>query len=164
MQQPSSLSIFELIDLLSPGQKLLGLDLGSKTIGLAISDFGFKIATPLETINRKKFTVDAETLSKICKEQNIGGLVYGLPLKMDGTIGPQAQSTISFVKNFNEKFNLPYTLWDERLSTVAVTRTLLEADTSRAKRAKVVDKLAASYILQGALDRFSSCDHLKYSL
>ncbi len=156
MQQTSCTSIFELVELLSSDQRLLGIDLGSKTIGLAISDLGFQIATPLEIIQRKKFTIDAVKLIKICEVHNIGGLVYGLPLNMDGTVGPQAQSIKSFNKNFSEKSDLPAIFWDERLSTVAVTRALLEADTSRAKRAMVVDKMAAAYILQGALDRLAS--------
>ena len=156
MQQTSSLSIFELVDQLSTGQRLLGIDLGSKTIGLAVSDQGLNIANPLKTIQRKKFTVDAKELIKLCEDHNVGGLVYGLPLNMSGSIGPQAQSTKSFVNNFSKLSNLPFIYWDERLSTVAVTRTLLEADTSRAKRAKVVDKMAAAYILQGALDRLAS--------
>ena len=156
MQQTLSLSIFELVDQLSTGQRLLGIDLGSKTIGLAVSDQGLNIANPLKTIQRKKFTADAKELIKLCEDHNIGGLVYGLPLNMSGSIGPQAQSTKSFVNNFNKLSNLPSIYWDERLSTVAVTRTLLEADTSRAKRAKVVDKMAAAYILQGALDRLAT--------
>ena len=106
MNQDSCTSILELVNQLLPGQRLLGIDLGSKTIGLAISDLGYKIATPLETIRRIKFTVDAETLINICQTQKIGGLVYGLPLNMDGTIGPRAQSTKSFVKNFNEKISI----------------------------------------------------------
>ena len=156
MQQTSSLSIFELVEQLSTSQRLLGIDLGSKTIGLAVSDQGLNIANPLKTIQRKKFTVDAKELIKLCENHNVGGLVYGLPLNMSGSIGPQAQSTKSFVNNFSKLSNLPSIYWDERLSTIAVTRTLLEADTSRVKRAKVVDKMAAAYILQGALDRLAS--------
>ena len=155
MQKTLSLSIFELVDQLSPGQRLLGIDLGSKTIGLAVSDQSLSIANPLKTIRRKKFTTDAKELIKLCEDYNVGGLVFGLPLNMSGIVGPQAQSTKSFVNNFSKLSDLPSIFWDERLSTVAVTRTLLEADTSRAKRAKVVDKMAATYILQGALDRLA---------
>ncbi|MGC6511313.1 MAG: Holliday junction resolvase RuvX [Parvibaculales bacterium] len=139
--------------LLEKNQRLLGLDLGDKTIGLAISDTEFSIATPLDTIRRKKFGQDATALVAVMSEQNIGGLVFGLPLNMDGSEGPRAQSTRAFIRNLLARgHNLPVILWDERLSTMAVTRTLLEADTSRAKRAEAVDKMAAAYILQGYLD------------
>lgn len=131
----------------------MGLDLGTKTIGVAISDGIRLTATPLETIKRQKFTQDALRLAQIIEEHNISGIVLGLPLNMDGTEGPRAQSTRAFSRNLNSKIDLPIAYWDERLSTSAVTRTLIEADVSRAKRAQVVDKLAASYILQGALDR-----------
>ena len=140
---------------LKKGERLLGLDLGSKTIGLALSDVMLTVATPMETIRRKKFTVDAERLLSIIKEQNVGGLVLGLPKNMDGSEGPRCQSTRQFAKNFLEKSDIPICYWDERLSTMAVTRTLLEADASRKKRDEVVDKMAASYILQGVLDKFS---------
>jgi len=133
--------------------RLIGLDLGTKTIGLALSDLGRGIASPMETIRRKKFTQDAEQLLAICAKQEVGGLVMGLPLNMDGTEGPRAQATRAFVRNLAQKTDLPVTYWDERLSTAAVTRTLLQADSSRAKRADVVDKMAAAYILQGFLDR-----------
>ena len=145
----------ELIAALSPGQKLMGLDLGSKTIGLALGDSGHKIATPFDTIRRKKFGVDAAALANIIKAENIGGLVMGLPLNMDGSEGPRAQATHAFLRNLSNLPDfpvLPVLLWDERLSTAAVERTLLEADTSRAKRADVIDKMAAAYILQGAID------------
>ena len=139
--------------LLEKNQRLLGLDLGDKTIGLAISDTEFSIATPLDTIRRKKFGQDANALVAVMSEQNIGGLVFGLPLNMDGSEGPRAQSTRAFIRNLLARgHDLPIILWDERLSTMAVTRTLLEADTSRAKRAEAVDKMAAAYILQGYLD------------
>lgn len=133
--------------------RLLGLDLGTKTIGLALSDVERQIATPLETIKRVKFGVDAAALLKVTEKFEIAGLVIGLPLNMDGTEGPRAQSTRAFVRNLAALTSLPIAFWDERLSTLAVTRTLLFADASRAKRAEVVDKMAASYILQGALDR-----------
>ncbi len=141
---------------LGKDQRLLGLDLGSKTIGLALSDRTLMIATPMETIRRRKFTPDAEKLLAICAEQGVGGLVIGMPFNMDGSEGPRAQSTRQFSKNLAEKTSLPMAFWDERLSTAAVTRTLLEADASRARRAEVVDKMAAAYILQGALDALAS--------
>ena len=134
-------------------QRLLGLDLGAKTIGLALSDVELTIATPLETIRRVKFTKDVEAMLAIAARLGVGGLIVGLPLNMDGTEGPRAQSTRAFVRNLLPHTRLPIALVDERMSTLAVTRTLLEADASRAKRAAVVDKLAAAYILQGALDR-----------
>jgi putative Holliday junction resolvase len=133
--------------------KLLGLDLGTKTIGVAISDGMRFSATPLETIARQKFTLDAERLLALIATNNVAGIVIGMPLNMDGTEGPRAQSTRAFVRNFAQRCPLPVAFWDERLSTSAVTRMLIEADTRRDRRAEVVDKLAASYILQGALDR-----------
>tara|TARA_E500000331_G_scaffold118637_1_gene115852 strand:- start:296 stop:769 length:474 start_codon:yes stop_codon:yes gene_type:complete len=139
------------------GERLLGLDLGSKTIGLAISDSGFMIASPLETIRRKKFTLDALALKAIIDERQIGGLVLGLPKNMDGSDGPRVQSTRQFAANLLERFDIPIAFWDERLSTMAVERLLVnEADMSRQKRSAVVDKMAASYILQGALDLMAS--------
>ena len=139
------------------GERLLGLDLGSKTIGLAISDSGFMIASPLETIRRKKFTLDALALKAIIDERQIGGLVLGLPKNMDGSDGPRVQSTRQFAANLLERFDIPVAFWDERLSTMAVERVLVnEADMSRRKRSAVVDKMAASYILQGALDLMAS--------
>ena len=145
----------ELIAALTPGQRLMGLDLGSKTIGLALGDSGHKIATPFDTIRRKKFGLDAAALAEIIAAENIGGLVMGLPLNMDGSAGPRVQATQAFLRNLANLADfpaLPALLWDERLSTAAVERTLLEADTSRAKRADVIDKMAAAYILQGAID------------
>lgn len=141
------------LDLLPTTGRLLGIDLGTKTIGLAISDGLQMTATPAETIKRKKFGVDAEQILKLIDENQIVGIVIGLPLNMDGSEGPRVQSTRAFVRNFSQKCELPVAYWDERLSTTAVTRTMVEADISRAKQAKVVDKLAASFILQGALDR-----------
>ena len=135
----------------------MGLDLGSKTIGLAIGDSNHKIATPFDTIRRKKFGLDAAALAEIIRAENIGGLVMGLPLNMDGSAGPRVQATEAFIrnlKNLRDFPSLPVLLWDERLSTAAVERTLLEADTSRAKRADVIDKMAAGFILQGAIDAF----------
>lgn len=133
--------------------RLLGIDLGTKTIGLALSDVERRIATPLETIKRVKFGQDAAALLKLAAFHQVAGLVVGLPLNLDGSEGPRVQSTRAFVRNLMPLAALPVVLWDERLSTLAVTRTLLEADASRARRAAVVDKMAAAYILQGALDR-----------
>jgi putative pre-16S rRNA nuclease len=133
--------------------KLLGLDLGTKTIGVAISDSLRYSATPLETINRTKFTEDANRLIELVAENTVVGIVLGLPLNMDGSEGPRAQSTRAFARNLAIKLLIPIVFWDERLSTAAVTKTLIEANTRRSKRAEVVDKLAASYILQGFLDR-----------
>jgi putative holliday junction resolvase len=141
---------------LTPGARLLGLDLGEKTIGLALSDTMLTVATPFETLARGKFTADAATLLHIISKQGVGGLVVGLPLAMDGSDGPPAQSARAFARNLATKTELPIALWDERFSTVAVTRTLLEADASRRRRGQVVDKMAAAYILQGALDRLKN--------
>ena len=149
------IEISELKSTLKKGERLLGLDLGSKTIGIALSDFLLTIASPMETIRRKKFTTDAERLLAIIEEQNVGGLVLGLPLNMDGSEGPRCQSTRQFAKNMAEKTDIPIGFWDERMSTMAVTRTLIEADASRKRRSELVDKLAASYILQGVLDNIS---------
>ena len=151
-----TLSLADLALRLAPAARLLGLDLGTKTIGLALSDLGRRIATPMETIRRKKFSLDVAELLAICEKQKVAGLVIGLPLNMDGSEGPRAQATRAFVRNLVPLTDLPIAFWDERLSTTAVTRTLLEADTSRAKRAEVVDKMAASFILQGALDRMQT--------
>ncbi len=133
----------------------MGLDLGTKTIGLALSDTRRTIASPLETIKRKTFTADSAALFAFIDEHGAAGLVIGLPVNMDGSEGPRCQSTRAFTRNIAKLRAIPMTLWDERLSTAAVTRTLIEADLSRKKRGEVVDKLAASYILQGALDRLS---------
>lgn len=143
----------ELKPCLKRNQRLIGADLGSKTIGLALSDVSLSIASPLETIRRTKFTADAERLIALAKQHDAGALVFGLPLNMDGTEGPRCQSTRAFVRNLEKLTDLPIAFWDERLSTMAVTRTLLDADASRARRAELVDKMAAAYILQGALDR-----------
>jgi len=136
-----------------PGQRLLGLDLGEKTIGLALSDTLLSIATPMQTLKRGKFIADAAQLDIIISAQGVGGLVVGLPLNMDGSDGPSAQSARAFARNWTARSPLPVILQDERLSTSAVTRTLLEADASRRRRDDVVDKMAAAYILQGVLDR-----------
>lgn len=133
--------------------RVLGLDLGTKTIGLALSDVGRQIATPLETLARTKFTRDAERIRDLAGRLAVGALVVGLPINMDGSEGPRAQATRGFVRNLRHTLPLPVAFWDERLSTAAVTRAMISADTSRARRAALVDKLAAAYILQGALDR-----------
>lgn len=138
---------------LPPTGKLLGLDLGTKTIGVAISDGVRYSATPLETIRRQKFTQDVVRLLELVAENEAVGIVLGLPLNMDGSEGPRVQSTRAFARNLAAKVTIPIVFWDERLSTSAVTRTLIEADVRRDKRREVVDKLAASYILQGALER-----------
>ena len=145
--------ITELRAAVPTGKRLLGLDLGSKTIGLAICDSSFVIASPLETLRRRKFTQDAIDLEALIAERNVGGLVLGLPRNMDGSEGPRAQSTRQFAANLLGRSDIPIAFWDERLSTVAVERLLIdEADLSRSKRRDVVDKMAASYILQGAID------------
>lgn len=136
-----------------PTGKILGLDLGTKTIGVAVSDGMRYSASPLETIKRTKFTRDAERIIELVAENNAVALILGLPLNMDGTEGPRVQSTRAFARNLVQKLDLPIAFWDERLSTSAVTRMMIEADLRRDRRAEVVDKLAASYILQGALDR-----------
>ena len=136
-------------------QALAGLDLGTETIGVAVSDTFQSVATPLETIKRKKFTLDAQKLLDILNARNIGAIVLGLPRNMDGTEGPRCQSTRAFARNLSKLTDLPIGYWDERLSTVAAERALLEADTSRKRRSEVIDHVAASYILQGALDRLS---------
>ncbi|WP_419952563.1 Holliday junction resolvase RuvX [Methylobacterium sp.] len=135
------------------GRRLIGIDLGTKTIGLALSDVGRQIASPLETIRRVKFTPDVARLRLLCEAHQVGGLVMGLPLNMDGSEGPRVQATRSFVRNMKPLLDLPVLFCDERLSTAAVTRALIAADASRAKRGEVVDMLAAAYILQGCLDQ-----------
>ena len=137
---------------LAPGARLIGLDLGEKTIGIAVSDTLHTIATPRITLKRGKFGADAAVLEKLIAEEGAGGVVVGLPLNMDGTAGPAAQSARAFARNFAARSTVPILLWDERLSTAAVTRTLIDADTSRKRRGEVVDKMAAAYFLQGALD------------
>ena len=149
----SIVDLTELNRLVPKHARLLGLDLGEKTIGLALSDTSRTIATPMLTLKRGKFAIDAEQIAAIIGEQKVGGLVIGLPLNMDGTEGPSAQSARAFGRNFAALSELPVAFCDERLSTVAVTRTLLEADASRKRRARVVDKMAAAFVLQGALDR-----------
>ena len=134
---------------------LLGLDPGSKTIGVAICDTGRRIASPLETIRRTKFARDAARLAEIASARDVTGAIIGLPRNMDGSEGPRAQSARAFARNVAEALAIPVALWDERLSSAAVERMLIAADTSRKRRAEVVDKMAAAYILQGALDRMA---------
>jgi len=134
------------------GKRLLGLDVGEKTIGLALSDTTLAIASPMATLFRAKFAKDIERLRAVVAEQGVGGFVIGLPINMDGSEGPRCQSVRQFAANLHEKIDLPFVFWDERLSTAAVTRTLLDADMSRKRRRETVDKMAAAYILQGALD------------
>ena len=133
----------------------MGLDLGTKTIGLALSDVERRLASPLDTIRRVKFTKDAATLLQRAQDFDVCAFVVGLPLNMDGAEGPRVQATRAFMRNLDAISQLPYVFWDERLSTAAVTRDLIAQDVSRLKRAQVVDRMAAAYILQGALDRLS---------
>ncbi len=146
-------TIEEFAETLRPMTPLAGLDLGTKTIGVAVSDRLRNSATPLETVKRTKFTNDANRLLTIAKERELGGFILGLPRNMDGTEGARCQSTRAFARNLERLTDLPIGFWDERLSTVAAERVLIEADTSRAKRAEVIDHVAAGYILQGVLDR-----------
>ncbi|TQV80960.1 Holliday junction resolvase RuvX [Denitrobaculum tricleocarpae] len=149
----------DLLSKVPKGLRLLGLDPGTKTIGLAISDGGFMVASPIGTIKRSKFTKDAKELAGICKEREVGGLIMGLPVNMDGTEGPRCQSVRQLAQNLIDKagFTQPIAFWDERLSTSAVERFLVgEADMTRKRRADVVDKMAAAYILQGALDALAN--------
>ena len=140
---------------LPPRCALIGLDLGTKTIGVAATDPDRKLATAVETVARKTFSVDAKRLLALAAERNAVGFVLGLPLNMDGSEGPRAQSTRAFARNLGKLTELPIALWDERLSTAAVERDLIAADVSRQKRAAVIDQHAAAFILQGALDRLA---------
>lgn len=151
MAEPD-LTLHDALSVIPADKRLMGLDLGSKTIGVATSDRTRMIATPIETIARKKFTIDAQRLLAIIAAENIGLIVLGLPVNMDGTEGPRCQSTRAFARNFAKLSPVPVVFWDERLSTAAVERMLIAADTSRAKRDLVIDKLAAAWILQAALD------------
>lgn len=151
----SVLPLVEVAPLLASRGALLGLDLGTKTIGVAVSDPDRRLAAGVETIARKAFTPDAARLLVLAAERRVVGFVLGLPINMDGTEGPRAQSTRAFARNLSRLTELPIALWDERLSTAAVERALIAADASRAKRAAVIDQHAAAYILQGALDRLS---------
>ena len=147
------MTLDEMAGVLGAVGALMGLDPGTKTIGVAVSDGLRSVATPLLTVKRTKFTADAEALKSIAVERAIAGVVIGLPVNMDGSEGPRAQSSRAFGRNLERALGLPVAFWDERLSTVAAERALLEADTSRARRAEVIDHVAAGFILQGALDR-----------
>ncbi|MBT4932231.1 MAG: Holliday junction resolvase RuvX [Rhodospirillaceae bacterium] len=147
------MELSEMIKNLKSGSRLMGLDLGSKTVGLALSDTTRMIASPLETIKRSKFTADAQRLESLIDEHDVGGLILGLPVSMDGSEGPRCQSTRAFATNLLARRDMALSFWDERLSTVAVERVLIDqADMTRKRRAEVVDKVAAAYILQGAMD------------
>ena len=150
--------IEQLPEKLKTGGRLLGLDLGTKTIGMALSDVTCAIASPLSTIQRKKFTHDLKILLEVVEQHDVTAIVIGLPLNLDGSEGPRVQATRAFARNVGQHTDIPLIFWDERLSTAAVERTLLEADASRKRRAEVIDKMAAAYILQGALDRLSGLD------
>lgn len=141
---------------LPKASRLLGLDVGETTIGLALSDAQRLVASPLETIERTKFSKDLEKLIRLTDTHKVGGLVIGYPVNMDGSLGPRAQSTRTFVSNISKSISLPMLLWDERLSTMAVERVMLDADLSRQRRAQLVDKLAASYMLQGFIDSINT--------
>lgn len=153
MASDPTLPIEDFAARLGANQRLFGLDLGTKTIGVSMSDLGRSVATALIVIRRKKFTIDTDQLLALAAEHEIGGLVLGLPLNMDGSEGPRAQATRAFARNLAGRTDLPMTYWDERLSTVAAERVMIEADMSRSKRAAKIDAAAASFILQGALDR-----------
>lgn len=144
--------------LLRDGDRLIGLDLGTRTIGLALSDVTRMIASALETVRRTKFKADAARILALAEEHRVGGLVLGLPINLDGSEGPRAQATRAFARNLNGLTPLPVLLWDERLSTAEAERMLIEADASRRRRAEVIDKLAATIILQSALDRMRRGD------
>ena len=146
------MSLTDLKASLPRGGRLLGLDLGTKTIGLAVSDGALMVASPIETIQRTKFTADASKLLAVIDGRQVAGLVLGLPVNMDGSEGPRCQSTRQFARNLLGMRDVSIAYWDERLSTAAVQRAMIDADVTRAKRAKVVDQMAAGYILQGALD------------
>lgn len=152
----SVMTVEELASALLPRQAVAGLDLGTKTIGLSVSDLGRGLATPRTVIKRTKFTLDAVALLAFADKEKIAAFIIGLPVNMDGSLGPRAQATRAFVRNMEQKTALPFVYWDERLSTVAAERTLIEMDVSRAKRAERIDSAAASFILQGALDRLAS--------
>lgn len=156
MEPDPTSSLESLVDTLAPNSRVLGLDLGSKRIGLALSDVSRTVATPMKTLKRAKFAQNAKELLDIAEEHEIGAFIIGLPINLDGSEGPAAQSARAFVRNLAAKTDIPIALWDERLSTAAVERTLLDADTSRKRRAEVIDKMAAAYILQGALDRLNT--------
>ncbi|EJF76946.1 RNAse H-fold protein YqgF [Bartonella birtlesii LL-WM9] len=155
------ININEVITHLLPGQTIAGLDLGTKTIGIAISDMGLIFSNPRPVLQRKKFMEDAHTLIKIFDRENVGAIIIGLPLNMNGSSGPRAQATRTFVSNMRAHTEIPFIFWDERLSTIAAERFLLAMDVSRTKRAKLIDSAAAAFILQGALNRIQSLHHIE---
>jgi putative holliday junction resolvase len=152
---PGPIAIEDLPESLPARARLIGVDLGTKTIGLAISDVERRLASPLKTLSRRAFSRDVEALTAIFAEFGVGGIVLGLPLDLSGRDSPRTQSTRAFARSLSQRTSLPIAFWDERFSTAAVTRSLIAHDVSRARRAQVVDKLAAAYILQGALDRLA---------
>jgi putative Holliday junction resolvase len=147
------IAIEDLPRLLAPEARLLGLDVGTKTVGMALSDVTRSIATPYDTVRRTKFTADAKSIRDVVETNGVGALVIGLPFHLDGSEGRRAQSTRAFARNLAARVEVPMVFWDERLSTAAVERHLIEADASRKRRAEVIDRMAAAYILQGALDQ-----------
>ncbi|OCW56713.1 Holliday junction resolvase RuvX [Hoeflea olei] len=151
----AAITIEELATLIAPGETIAGIDLGTETIGLAVSDLSLSLATPRPVIKRRKFTIDAQVLLEALARDNVRAAVIGLPVNMDGSQGPRVQATRAFVRSMAEKSDLPFVFWDERLSTVAAERALIEMDVSRKKRKERIDSAAASFILQGALDRLS---------
>ncbi len=158
MHHDDTLSLEDFAGSVQNGTRLLGIDPGTKTLGMAISDRGWAVASPIGTVNRTKFKHDAEELRKVCEERKVGGVVMGLPVNMDGTEGPRCQSVRQLASNLEnlDWFDIPIFFWDERLSTSAVEKFLVqEADMTRKRRAEIVDKAAAAYILQGALDAFA---------
>ena len=153
MNRPATME--DLAERLPAKARLIGVDLGTKTIGLAISDLERRLASPLKTLPRGQFRKDADALAAIFSKYEIAGVIFGLPLQLDGRDGPRAQSTRAFVRSLSTRSDLPMAFWDERFSTAVVTRALIANEVSRARRAQVVDKMAAAYILQGALDRLA---------
>lgn len=147
------IDISEIANILPPDSTLIGLDLGTKTIGIAVSDIGLRFANPRSVLKRTKFTKDAIALIEIFTRERVGTVIIGLPVNMDGSSGPRVQATRAFVKNMIQLTDIPFVFWDERLSTVAAERSLIDMDVSRAKRAERIDSAAAAFILQGALDR-----------
>ena len=164
MQVPDLINnnVLSLVNVLPEGKKLLGIDLGTKTIGLAVSDPSLKIASPIKTLNRSKLKKNSPEIALIASEHSIGGIVVGMPINMDGTVSARAQATKDWAFSLVELLFVPIAFWDERLSTVAVEKAMIKADLSRKKRAKQIDSAAATYILQGALD-FIQMDTTKKS-
>ena len=158
MTAASTIAIEDLPPHLGRDARLLGLDVGTKTIGMALSDVTRSVATPFDTIRRSKFTADAKMIREVVEKNQVGALVIGFPLNLDGSEGPRAQSTRAFARNLAAHVMVPMVFWDERLSTAAVERHLIEANASRKRRAAVIDRMAAAYILQGALDRLRRLD------